>query len=67
METEKDNCLFSLLVIMANHTNCYLHAPSHQHPSQKSVINALVQWGISIPQHDNLQAELNHVPKRSSE
>lgn len=44
------------------HTDRYLHASSHHHPSQKlSVINSLVHRAFSVSQGPGLKQELNHV------
>ncbi|XP_076397942.1 uncharacterized protein LOC143266273 [Megachile rotundata] len=44
------------------HTNRYLHATSHHHPSQKnSVITSLVHRATCISEQENLANELEHI------
>ena len=46
------------------HTERYLHADSHHHPSQKiDIINTLVTRAITIVDKDHLKHELNHLMK----
>ncbi|XP_018349960.1 PREDICTED: uncharacterized protein LOC108753114 [Trachymyrmex septentrionalis] len=44
------------------HTDRYLYAESHHHPSQKqSAINSLVHRAFTISDKEHLQTELNHL------
>ena len=46
----------------ATHTDIYLHAESHNHPTQKAgVIQTLATGEIRISDADHLEHELDHL------